>query len=177
MLMQTVLCRVSYGTAYPSREPRFTHVLFFFLFLFFLLLNFHFSFFGGVHVAHLFYLYVLYCVFFVFCLFGLFILIFFVFVFCFFCFLFFFLCCLFFFVFVLCLLCLMFPVSLDCPLLIVHSDFSKVYATTLFNSTIKLFQNNLPTVINSNVDLLVPTLFFATTSTSYDVFGCNLVKV
>ena len=95
-----------------------------------------------------------------------------------FCFLgfFFFVAC-FFFVFVLCLLCLMFPVSLDCPLLIVHSDFSKVYATTQFNSTIKLFQNNLPTVVNFNVVLLVPKLFFATTSTSYDVFGCNLVKV
>ena len=52
-LMQTVLCRVSYWTAYRSREPRFTHVLFFFLFLFFLL-NVHFIFFCGVHVAHLF---------------------------------------------------------------------------------------------------------------------------
>ena len=97
--------------------------------------------------------------------------------FCFLFFFFFFFLLLVFFFFVLCLLCLMFPVSLDCPLLIVHSDFSKVYATTLFNSTIKLFQNNLPTVINSNVVLLVPKLFFATTSTSYDVFGCNLVKV
>ena len=120
-----------------------------------------------VYLVYLVYLFIFffYCCWFCFC-------------FCFFVFFCFFLfCCLFCFVFVLCLLCLMFPVSLDCPLLIVHSYFSKVYATTQFNSTIKLFQNNLPSVVNFNVVLLVPKLFFATTSTSYDVFGCNLVKV
>ena len=42
------------------------------------------------------------------------------------------LCCvLVLFVFVLCLLCTMFPASLDCPFLTVHSVFSNVYLITL----------------------------------------------
>jgi hypothetical protein len=41
----------------------------------------------------------------------------------------------------------------------------------------KINTNNLPTVVNLNDELLVPKLFVATTSTSYDVSGCNWVKV